>query len=96
MGWSSSRWSSSRIHGEYIPPGTHVVNHTTPPVSPTGRILQSLPREDQEIYMFTGYLVNHDRVHILYMNVGMMKDQKVKMKDLHVSHTLGYVRDGNT
>ena len=25
----------------------------------------------------------------LYMNVGSMKDEKFKLKDLHVSHTLG-------
>jgi hypothetical protein len=32
----------------------------------------------------------------LYMSVGVMKDQKVKMRDLHDSNTLGYVGDWNT
>jgi hypothetical protein len=32
----------------------------------------------------------------LYMSVGVMKDQKVKMRDLHTSHTLGSVGDWNT
>jgi hypothetical protein len=30
------------------------------------------------------------------MSVGVMKDQKVKLRDLHVSYTLGCVGDWNT
>jgi hypothetical protein len=32
----------------------------------------------------------------LYMSVRVMKDYKIKMRDLHVSHTLGCVGDWNT
>jgi hypothetical protein len=31
----------------------------------------------------------------LYMSVGVMKDQKVKLRDLHTSHTLGGEGDWN-
>jgi hypothetical protein len=30
------------------------------------------------------------------MNIGVMKDQKVKVRDLHVSYTLGDSGDWNT
>jgi len=30
------------------------------------------------------------------MSVGVMKDQEVKLRDLHISDTLGYVGDWNT
>jgi hypothetical protein len=30
----------------------------------------------------------------LFMSIGVMKDYKVKLRDLHVSHTLGYVGTG--
>jgi hypothetical protein len=32
----------------------------------------------------------------LYMSVGVMKNYKIKMRDLHVSHTLRCVGDWNT
>jgi hypothetical protein len=35
-------------------------------------------------------------IEYLYMSVGVMKDQKVKLRDLHTSHTLGYTGDWNT
>ena len=35
-------------------------------------------------------------IEYLYMSVGVMKDQKVKLRDLHASHTLGYTGDWNT
>ena len=31
-----------------------------------------------------------------YMSVGLMKDEKLNLRDLHVSHTLGCVGDWNT
>jgi hypothetical protein len=30
------------------------------------------------------------------MSIGVTKDEKVKLRDLHVSHTLGSVGDWNT
>ena len=30
------------------------------------------------------------------MSVGVMKDKKLKLRDLHDSHTLGCTRDWNT
>ena len=42
------------------------------------------------ISIFPGCLANHDRAHShLHMIVGVMKDQKLKLRILHVSPTLG-------
>jgi hypothetical protein len=32
----------------------------------------------------------------IYMGVGVMRDSKVKLRDLNDSHTLGYAGDGDT
>jgi hypothetical protein len=31
---------------------------------------------------------NESQIEYLYISVGVMKDQKLKLRDLHVSHTL--------
>ena len=41
-------------------------------------------------------LLFSSRFKDLYMSIGVMKDYKLKLRDLHVSHTLGCVRDWNT
>ena len=53
------------------------------------------PPEDPVISVFAGCLANHDRAHS-HMSVGVTKDYKLKVKNLHVSHTLGWSWNWNT
>ena len=32
----------------------------------------------------------------VYMSVGVIRDEKIKLRDLHVSHTLGFSGDWDT
>jgi hypothetical protein len=48
------------------------------------------PPEDRVISIVAGCLANHDRAHSqMYMSVGVMKDNKLKLRKLHDSYTLG-------
>jgi hypothetical protein len=53
-------------------------------------------REVYEDFLFIIDRENERYRENLHMSVGVMKDQKIKLRDLHVSHTLGCVGNWNT